>query len=198
MRKVVVVLLAAAVGLSLLVSCSGKAKVVTGTKYKCKECGKVYRDNTREINIDKSMAKEFEAKTVDGYCPKCGDENMTIDQIQKQKCPVCGADMGTVTKKIQIQRKLADSTPKETEIPVACSKSKCARVGALHAKYNWDWNTCAAVADQQLGFGYDEAMVREAWGAPKSVESVGNAKKWVYDSGYVIIGPSGKVTQIKQ
>ena len=198
MRKLTVVILAAALVVALGVSCSTKTKVVTGTKYKCKVCGRVYRDATKPIEIDKSLAKGLEAKTVEGYCPKCGDAEVEIDQVQTQKCPVCGADLGKTTKKIKIQRKLSDTISKETDVNVACSKPKCARVGALHEKYNWDWNTCAAIADQQIGYGYDEAMVREAWGTPKSVESKGNAKKWVYDNGYVVVGPSGKVVEIKQ
>jgi hypothetical protein len=30
------------------------------------------------------------------------------------------------------------------------------------------------------------------------VETIGNAKKWHYDAGYVTIGASGKVVDIKQ
>ena len=33
---------------------------------------------------------------------------------------------------------------------------------------------------------------------PKRVEKVGNADRWYYEAGYVTIGPSGKVVEIKQ
>jgi len=198
MRRLTATLMAVGLAAMLAVSCSTKEKVKSGKQFKCKVCGKVYRDDTREMEVDKSLAKDLKVETVEGYCPKCGDEVVAVDQIQKQKCPVCGVDMGTVNKQVKIERKLSETVPKETEVPVTCSKSKCARVGALHAKYNWDWNTCLAVVDQQIGYGFDETQVREAWGSPKSVEPKGNAKKWIYDNGYVVIGPSGKVVEIKQ
>jgi len=197
-RRVIMTAVAAAFACALVLSCSAKEKVVTGTRYKCKECGKIYRDDTKEMKIDRSMAKGLAAKTVEGYCPACGDKMVSLNQVQHQKCPVCGKDLGTATKTIQIEAKLADTVPKEAEVPVTCDTGKCARVGALHAKYNWDWNTCAAVVDQQIGYGFSEDMVREAWGAPKRTEKMGNATRWYYDAGYVTIGASGKAVEIKQ
>jgi predicted RNA-binding Zn-ribbon protein involved in translation (DUF1610 family) len=190
------IVIAAIAGLCL--SCSSKKKVVTGTQYKCKECGKIYRDDTREMEVDRRLAEELGVEVVEGYCPKCGGEIVTIEQVQHQKCPICGADNGTVTKEIKIERELSDTMPRETEVPVTCSTGKCARAGRLHEQYNWDWEFCAAVADKEIGLGFSEDMVREAWGPPKRVEEVGNAKKWHYDAGFITIGASGKVVDIKQ
>jgi predicted RNA-binding Zn-ribbon protein involved in translation (DUF1610 family) len=183
---------------AICLSCSSKKKVVTGTQYKCKECGKIYRDDTREMEVDRRLAEELGVETVEGYCPKCGDEMVVIEQVQHRKCPVCGADNGTITKEVKIERELSDTVPRESEVAVACSTGKCARAGRLHAQYNWDWEFCAAIADQEIGLGFSEEMVREAWGSPKRVETIGNAKKWHYDAGYVTIGASGKVVDIKQ
>jgi len=198
MKRYVTLAVTCAAVILWVAACSAKTKVVTGTKYRCKDCGKVYRDDTREIEVDRKLAKGMEFKTVDGYCPACGDKIVTVNQLQHQKCPVCGADLGTVTKQIQIEKKLADTVPKETEVAVACDKPRCAKVGRLHAKYNWDWNACVAVADQQIGFGFSEEMVRESWGPPKRTEKIGNATRWYYDAGYVTIGASGKVVEVKQ
>jgi 5-methylcytosine-specific restriction endonuclease McrA len=189
-----VVLIAAA----LCASCSTKEKVVTGKQYKCKECGKVFRDDTKEMEVDKSVAKDLGVEVVEDYCPKCGGELVTIEQTQHQKCPVCGADNGTVVKKITIERRLGETVPAEVEIPVTCNTGKCARVGNLHEKYNWDWDICRAVVDQEIGYGFNKDQVREAWGTPKRVEKVGNAENWYYDAGYVTVGASGKVIAIKQ
>jgi len=198
MRNAITVIAVFAVAAALCLSCSSKEKVLTGKQYKCKECGKIYRDDTREIEVNKSMAKEVKVEVIEGYCPKCGAEVVTVDQVQRQKCPVCGADHGTVTKKINIERKLADTVPRETEVAVTCKTGKCAKAGRLHEKYNWDWNTCAAIVNQEIGAGFNESMVREAWGTPKRVEKIGNAERWHYDAGYVTIGASGKVIEIKQ
>lgn len=198
MRKFIYIAVACAAVLLAGGGCSTKTKVETGTKYKCKDCGKIYRDDTRVVEVEKSLAKGMEVKVVEGYCPACGSKTVTVNQIQHQKCPVCGADLGTVTKQIQIEQRLADTVPKEIEVAVACSKPKCAKVGRLREKYNWDWEACVAVADQQIGFGFSEEMVREAWGPPKRTEKVGNATRWYYDAGYVTIGASGKVVEVKQ
>jgi Zn finger protein HypA/HybF involved in hydrogenase expression len=192
---IIIILLAVA---AMCVSCSSKKKVVTGTQYKCKECGKIYRDDTREIEVHRSVAEEVGVEVVEGYCPKCGDETVTIAQLQHLKCPVCGASRGDVTKEIQIERKLSDTVPRELEVPSPCETGKCGRVGRLHGKYNWDWQICAAIADQGIDYGFNKDMVREAWGPPKRVEKVGNAERWYYEAGYVTIGASGKVVEIKQ
>jgi len=198
MKTYVRVFMVIAAVAALCVSCSGKKKVVTGTQYKCKECGKIYRDDTREMEVDRNLAEQLGVEVVEGYCPKCGDEIVVIEQIQKQKCPVCTADRGVLTKEIKIELKLGDTLPREIEVAVTCPTGKCARVGRLHAQYNWDWGICAAIAGQEIGLGFSEGMVREAWGPPKRVEKVGNAKRWYYDAGYVTIGASGKVVDIKQ
>jgi predicted RNA-binding Zn-ribbon protein involved in translation (DUF1610 family) len=198
MRTYVRLFVVVAAVAALCLSCSSKKKVVTGTQYKCKECGKVYRDDTREMEVDRSLADQLGVEVVDGYCPKCGDEMVAIEQTQHQKCPVCGADRDTILKEIKIERKLSDTLPRETEVAVTCPTGKCARVGRLREQYNWDWNFCAAIADQEIGLGFSEEMVREAWGPPKRVEKIGNAKKWYYEAGYVTIGASGKVVDIKQ
>jgi predicted RNA-binding Zn-ribbon protein involved in translation (DUF1610 family) len=198
MRKYVTIIIVIAAVTALCVSCSSKKKVVTGKQYKCTECGKVYRDDTREMEVDRSLADELGVEVVDGYCPKCGGEIATVEQAQHQKCPACGADRGTVTKGIKIERKLADTVPGEIEVAVTCPTGKCARVGRLHEQYNWDWDFCRAVVESKIGLGFNENMVREAWGPPKRVEKVGNAKRWYYDVGYITIGASGKVVEIKQ
>jgi predicted RNA-binding Zn-ribbon protein involved in translation (DUF1610 family) len=198
MRKYVTIVAVLIAVAALCVSCSSKKKVVTGTQYKCKECGKIYRDDTREIEVDRRVAEELGVEVVEGYCPKCGDEVVTIEQVQHLKCPVCGADRGTTTKEIKIERKLSDTVPAELEVASPCDTGKCARVGRLHDKYNWDWQICAAIADQAIDYGFSKEMVREAWGPPKRVEKVGNADRWYYEAGYVTIGPSGKVVEIKQ
>ncbi len=198
MRKYVTIIIVVAVVAALCVSCAGKKKVVTGKQYKCKECGKIYRDDTREMEVTPDVAKGLGVEVVEGVCPKCGDEVVTVEQTQRQKCPACGADRGTVTKGIKIERKLADTVPREIEVAVTCPTGKCARVGRLHEQYNWDWEFCRAVVDQKIGLGFNEAMVRESWGPPKRVEKVGSAKRWYYDAGYLTIGASGKVVDIKQ
>ena len=114
------------------------------------------------------------------------------------KCPVCGEDGGSTTKEIKIERKLSDTVPRELEVASPCDTGKCARVGRLHDKYNWDWQICAAIADQAIDYGFSKEMVREAWGPPKRVEKVDNADRWYYEAGYVTIGSSGKVVEIKQ
>ena len=198
MRKCVAIFAVLVAVAALCVSCSGKKKVVTGTQDKCKECGKIYRDDTREIEVDRRVAEELGVEVVEGYCPKCGDETVTIEQQQRLKCPVCGADRGSAAKEIKIERKLSDTVPRELEVASTCGTGKCARVGRLRDKYNWDWQICAAIADQAIDYGFSKEMVREAWGPPKRVEKVGNADRWYYEAGYVTIGPSGKVVEIKQ
>jgi ssDNA-binding Zn-finger/Zn-ribbon topoisomerase 1 len=198
MRKYVTIAAVLIAVVALCASCSSKKKVVTGTQYKCKECGKIFRDETKEIEVDRRVAEELGVEVVEGYCPKCGDETVAIEQLQRLKCPVCGADRGTVGKEIRIERKLSDTVPRELEVPSPCDTGKCARVGRLRDKYNWDWQICAAVADQAIDYGFSKEMVREAWGPPKRVEKVGNADRWYYEAGYVTIGPSGKVVEIKQ
>jgi predicted RNA-binding Zn-ribbon protein involved in translation (DUF1610 family) len=197
MRKYITIIVIIAAVAALCASCSSKKKAVMGTQYKCKECGKIYRDDTREINVPRDVADDVRVEVVEEYCPKCGGEIVVVEQVQHQICPVCGADRGTVTKGIKIERKLGDTLPRETENPVTCPTGKCARVGRLHEKYNWDWEYCKAVSDQEIGLGFNEEMVREAWGPPKRVEKVGNANRWHYDAGYVTLGASGKVVEIK-
>jgi len=198
MRKYVTIAAVLFAVVALCASCSSKKKVVTGTQYKCKECGKIYRDETKEIEVDRRLAEELGVEVVEGYCPKCGDETVTIEQLQRLKCPVCGEDGGSTTKEIKIERKLSDTVPRELEVASPCDTGKCARVGRLHDKYNWDWQICAAIADQAIDYGFSKEMVREAWGPPKRVEKVGNADRWYYEAGYVTIGSSGKVVEIKQ
>jgi len=188
----------AALSLIVAAGCSTKETVKTGTQYKCKNCGKIYRDDTKELTVSKDIAKTMEIKVVEGYCPKCGDEIITVNQLQHKKCPICGKDMGTETKAVKIERKLADTLPKEANVAVACSAPKCAAAGRLHDKYNWEWAVCKAIVEQSIDYGFSEEQVREAWGPPKRVETVGNAKRWYYDAGYVTIGASGKVVEIKQ
>ena len=198
MRKLVTTVAVLAAVAALCVSCSSKKKVVTGTQYKCKECGKIYRDDTREIEVHRSVADELGVEVVEAYCPKCGDEIITFEQVQHQKCPVCEADGGDVKKEIVIERKLSDTMLREMEVASACGTGKCGKVGRLREKYNWDWQICSAIADQAIDYGFNKDMVREAWGPPKRVEKVGNADRWYYEAGYVTIGPSGKVVEIKQ
>lgn len=197
MRKYITIIVIIAAVAALCASCSSKKKVAVGTQYKCKECGKIFRDNTREIEVGGDVADEAGVEVIEGYCPKCGDEIVAVEQVQRQICPVCGADRGTVTREIKIERKLADTLQREVEVPVPCRTGKCSRVGRLHEKYNWDWEYCKAVSDQEIGLGFNEEMVREAWGPPKRVEKMGNAKRWHYDAGYVTLGASGKVVEIK-
>lgn len=198
MRKYVAIVMVIAAVAALCVSCSGKKKVVTGKQYKCKECGKIYRDDTREMEVDRRVAEELGVEVIEGYCPACGDEIVTVEQVQHLKCPACGADRGTVSKGVKIERKLADTVPTEIEVSSTCPTGKCARVGRLHEQYNWDWQFCRAIVEQKIGLGFSEDMVREAWGSPKRVEKIGNAKRWYYDLGHVTIGASGKVVDIKQ
>jgi len=198
MRKLVIIVAVVAAVAALGVSCSGKKKVVTGTQYKCKECGKIYRDDTRELEVDRSVAESLGVKVEEGYCPKCGDEIVTIEQRQRQRCPVCRADRGVINKQLRIERKLSGTVPTEIEVASPCETGKCGRVGRLREKYNWDWNVCSAVAEQAIDYGFSKDMVREAWGPAKRVEKVGNADRWYYEAGYVTIGPSGKVVEIKQ
>jgi predicted RNA-binding Zn-ribbon protein involved in translation (DUF1610 family) len=197
MRKYITIIVIIAAVAALCISCSSKKKVVVGTQYKCKECGKIYRDDTREIEVRGDVGEDVGVEVVEGYCPKCGGEVVTVKQVQRQICPVCGADRGTATKEIKIERRLADTLQREVDVPVPCPTGKCARAARLHDKYNWDWEYCAAVGNQEIGLGFNEDMVREAWGSPKRVEKIGNAKRWYYEAGYVTIGASGKVVEIK-
>jgi predicted RNA-binding Zn-ribbon protein involved in translation (DUF1610 family) len=196
MRKYWPVLVVLVTVAALCLSCSTKKKVVTGTQYECKECGKVYRDDTREMEVDRRLAEELGVEVVEGYCPMCGDEPMTLDQTQHYKCPVCGGDGGTEVKKVTLERKLSDTVPTELEVAKACPTGKCAKVGRLHEKYNWDWQVCAAIAEQGIDLGFNQDMVREAWGPPKRVEKVGSAEKWHYDAETITFGASGKVVKI--
>jgi tRNA(Ile2) C34 agmatinyltransferase TiaS len=132
MRKYWPVLVVLVTVAALCLSCSTKKKVVTGTQYECKECGKVYRDDTREMEVDRRLAEELGVEVVEGYCPMCGDEPMTLDQTQHYKCPVCGGDGGTEVKKVTLERKLSDTVPTELEVAKACPTGKCAKVGRLH------------------------------------------------------------------
>ena len=197
MRKYITIIVIIAAVAALCASCSTKKKVVMGTQHKCKECGKIYRDDTREIEVQQDVADEVAVEVVEGYCPKCGGEIVVVEQIGHQICPVCGADRGAVTRGIKIERKLADTLQREIEVPVTCPTGVCSRAGRLHEKYNWDWIFCKAVANRGIVEGFNEDMVREAWGPPKRVEKMGNAKRWYYEAGYVTIGASGKVVEIK-
>ncbi|NIT36393.1 MAG: hypothetical protein GTN49_07815 [candidate division Zixibacteria bacterium] len=197
MRKYISIIVIIAAVAALCASCSGKKKVVMGTQYKCKECGEIYRDDTREIEVRREVADDVNVEVVEDYCPTCGDEVVVVEQIQYQICPVCEADRGAVTREIKIERKLADTLQREVEAPVPCPTGRCRRVSRLHEKYNWDWEFCKAVSSQEIGLGFNEDMVREAWGPPKRVEKMGNAKRWYYDAGYVTFGASGKAVEIK-
>jgi predicted RNA-binding Zn-ribbon protein involved in translation (DUF1610 family) len=187
MRKYITIIVIIAAVAALCASCASKKKVVMGTQYKCKECGKIYR-----------VADEVRVEVIEEYCPTCGGEIVVVEQIQHQICPVCGADRGTATKGIKIERKLADTLQREIETPVTCPTGKCSKAGRLHEKYNWDWGVCLWVSEQEIARGFNEDMVREAWGPPKRVEKVGNAaEKWYYDAGSVTFGASGKVVEMK-
>ncbi|MEE8639105.1 MAG: hypothetical protein V3T41_01715, partial [bacterium] len=127
MTKYVKLFMVIAAVAALCLSCSSKKKVVTGTQYKCEDCGKVYRDDTREMEVDRDLAEQLGVDIVNGYCLKCGVEIVTVEQVQNQKCPACLADRGAVTKIIKIERKLADTVPGEIEVAVTCPTGKCAR-----------------------------------------------------------------------
>jgi predicted RNA-binding Zn-ribbon protein involved in translation (DUF1610 family) len=198
MRKYITIIVIIAAVAALCASCASKKKVVMGTQYKCKECGKIYRDDTREIEVQRDVADEVRVEVIEEYCPTCGGETVVVEQIQHQICPVCGADRGTATKGIKIERKLADTLQREVEAPVTCPTGVCSKAGRLHEKYNWDWGVCLWVSNQKVTRGFNEDMVREAWGPPKRVEKVGNAaKKWYYDADTVTFGASGKVVEMK-
>ncbi len=198
-RKIMTVVLAAAIVLSGLAvaGCSGKKEVEKGAIYKCNTCGRTYKEDVETVKLPKDVAETVGVEEVWGYCPKCGDEPISFEQVQHQKCPVCGDDLGTITKTIEIERRHSDDVPKETDVPVPCSKPRCARAGALHDKYNWDWDVCASIADGNIGIGFTKKQVIEAWGQPKSVVTEGYKEILIYDANRVHIGASKKVVNIE-
>jgi hypothetical protein len=198
-RNIMAALLVAAIVLSglVLAGCSDKKEVEKGVIYKCKVCGRVYKEDVEKVKLPKDVAETVGVEEVMGYCPKCGDEIIKFDQIQHQKCPICGEESGVVTTTIEIERRLSDDVPKETDVPVPCGKPRCARAGALHNKYNWDWETCANVAGGNIGIGFTRDQVIEAWGQPKSVVKEGYKEILIYDANKVHIGASKKVVNIE-
>ncbi|MCP4229844.1 MAG: hypothetical protein GY771_06810 [bacterium] len=177
-----------------LIGCDTEVK--TGTEYVCKECGRMYRDETNTMEVPKSEAELYTVETIEGYCPKCGDEEIELEQVQHRKCPICGDDMGTETKVIKLERKMLDGVASETEVPVACGKPLCAKANRLHEKYNWEWGDCKAVAGGNIAFGYTKEMVIEAWGQPKGITREAAAETLIYDGNKVTIGGSGRVVKI--
>ncbi len=198
-RTLISAALAAAIVLSGLAvaGCSGKKEVEKGAIYKCTTCGRVYKEDVEKVKLPKDVAETVGVEEIMGFCPKCGDEIIKFDQVQHQKCPVCGEESGVVTKAIEIERRLSDDIPKETDVPVPCGKTRCARAGVLHDKYNWDWETCAYVADGNISIGFTKDQVIEAWGQPKSVTTDGYKEILVYDNNKVHIGTSKKVVNIE-
>lgn len=198
-RRIIAVLLTAVVAFSGLayVGCSDKKEVEKGYVYKCKNCGRVYKEDVEKVTLPKDIAETVKVEEVEGYCPKCGDEIIKFEQVQHQKCPVCGTELGVVTKTIETERRLADGLPRETDVPVPCDKPLCARAGALHAKYNWDWDTCAYVAAGNISIGFSKEQVIEAWGQPKSVIKEGYKEVLIYEGNRVHIGASKKVVNIE-
>lgn len=178
-----------------LVGCSTEVK--TGKEYVCKECGRVYRDETRTMEVPKSEAELYTVETVEGYCPKCGDEEIEFEQVQHMVCPICGEDMGKETKVLKLERKMLDSVEAEVEKPVSCSKPLCSKAGRLHEKYNWEWDDCRGVAEGNIAMGYTKEMVIEAWGQPNSVSKDGVAEILVYEGNKVTVGGSGRVVKIE-
>jgi len=173
-------------------------EVKTGKEYTCKECGRMYRDETMTIKVPNSEAELYTVETIEGYCPKCGDEKIEFEQIQHLKCPICGDDVGTETKTLKLERKMLDGVAPETEKPVPCSKPLCSKSGKLRDKYNWDWEDCAGVAEGNIAMGYTKEMVIEAWGQPKGIEKSGAAEVLVYEGNRITVGGSGRVVKIEQ
>jgi DNA-directed RNA polymerase subunit RPC12/RpoP len=198
-RNIMTALLVTAIVVSGLAvaGCSGKKEVEKGAIYKCKTCGRVYKEDVEKVKLPKDVAETVGVKEIMGYCPKCGDEVIKFDQVQHQKCPICGEESGVVTKAIEIERRLSDDMPKETDVPFPCSKPRCARAGVLHSKYNWDWETSAYVADGNISIGFTRDQVIEAWGQPKSTRKEGYLEVMVYDANKVHIGASKKVVKIE-
>jgi DNA-directed RNA polymerase subunit RPC12/RpoP len=198
-RTIMTVALAAAIVVSGLAvaGCSGKKEVEKGVIYKCKVCGRVYKEDVETVKLPKDVAETVGVEEVMGYCPKCGDEIIEFEQVQHQKCPICGEELGVVTTTIEIERRLSDDMPKETDVPVPCGKARCARAGVLHDKYNWDWETCAYVADGNISIGFTKDQVIEAWGQPNSVVTEGYMEILIYENNRVHIGTSKKVVNIE-
>ena len=193
MRKILYIsaLLAVTVGLT---GCNTEVKI--GKEYVCKECGRMYRDETSTLEVPKSEAELYAVETIEGYCPKCGDEEIDFEQVRHLKCPICGDDLGTETKILRLERKMLDGVASETDKPVACSKSLCAKAGRFHEKYNWEWVDCRGVAEGNIAMGYTKEMVIEAWGQPKSRSRDNAAEILVYEGNKVTIGGSGRVVKI--
>jgi hypothetical protein len=194
LSRIAIAVLFIVVGFGLL-GCDKEVK--TGKEYVCKECGRLYRDETTTMKVPKSEAELYVVETVEGYCPKCGDEVVDFEQVQRRVCPICGADMGTETKTIKLERKMLEGVAPETDVPVTCSKSLCAKAGRLHDKYNWEWGDCKAVAEGNIAFGYTKEMVIEAWGQPKSITRDAAAETLIYEGNKVTIGGSGRVVKIE-
>ncbi|UCE26438.1 MAG: hypothetical protein JSW52_08790, partial [Candidatus Coatesbacteria bacterium] len=74
-RKITTVALAAAIVLSGLAvaGCSGKKEVEKGAIYKCKTCGRVYKEDVETVKLPKDVAETVGVEEIMGYCPKCGD-----------------------------------------------------------------------------------------------------------------------------
>jgi predicted RNA-binding Zn-ribbon protein involved in translation (DUF1610 family) len=177
-----------------LVGCNTEVK--TGKEYVCKECGRNYRDETKTLEVPNSEAELYTVETIEGYCPKCGDEEIDFEQVQYLKCPICGDDLGTETKTLKLERKMLDNVTPELEKPVACTKTLCAKAGRMHEKYNWDWDDCRGVAEGNIAMGYTKEMVIEAWGQPTGISKDGAAVTLIYEGNKVTVGGSGRVVKI--
>lgn len=177
-----------------LTGCNTEVK--TGKEYICKECGRKYRDETKTLEVPNSDAELYTVETIEGYCPKCGDEEIEFEQVQHLKCPICGDDLGTEIKILKLERKMLDNVSPEIEKPVTCSKPLCAKAGRLHEKYNWDWEDCRGVAEGNIAMGYTKEMVIEAWGQPTGTSKDGAAVTLIYEGNKVTVGGSGRVVKI--
>lgn len=57
--------------------------VETGTRWKCSQCGDIYKERLAVINVEKSESDQYKVETIDGTCFRCLYGDQVGDFVEK-------------------------------------------------------------------------------------------------------------------
>ena len=83
----------------------GCAKVKTGQRIKCPNCGRIVQDTVKEINAPFWDKDKHQVITGEQYCDTCGNQTVIVKTGTTRLCESCGRTISRNIRSMEVKRK---------------------------------------------------------------------------------------------